>query len=159
MSFLKSILGGVREGDHMASINLTEAYLHTMIFPDHWRCLRFSYLGINYPYRALPFGLALAPSTFTKVLVVVATHLRTVPVRIQCYLDDILVQALSPRQTQSDTYLTISTFQAHGFSVNFEKSSLSPATRLLHLGAVIDAREGKVFLSLDRKDSLVQLMK
>ncbi|XP_013910451.1 PREDICTED: disco-interacting protein 2 homolog B-like [Thamnophis sirtalis] len=37
-----------------------------MITPEHRSFLRFSHEGIHYQYRALPFGLASAPRTFTK---------------------------------------------------------------------------------------------
>lgn len=159
MSPLNSILEGIWEGNHLASIDLMEAYLHIMILPEHWKFLRFSHGEIHCQYRALPFGLASAPRIFTKVLAVLAAHLRSVPVRIQCYLDNILIQAASPRQTQLDLPLTVRTLHDHGFSINFEKSHLVPTTRLLHLGAVIDTKEGKVYLSLDHRESLVHLIK
>ncbi|XP_013909106.1 PREDICTED: ubiquitin carboxyl-terminal hydrolase 7-like [Thamnophis sirtalis] len=153
MSSLKSILQGIRKGDFLASVDLTEAYLHIPILPAHRQFLRFSHKSRHYQYRALPFGLASAPRTFTKVL---AAHLRSVPVCLQCYLDDVLVQALP--QAVSDLWLTIWSLQGLGFSVNFAKSHLSPSTHILHLGTVIDSKSGVVSLSQERQDSLRRLV-
>lgn len=52
--------------------------------------------------------------------------------RLQCYLNDILIQALSPVRAKEELQTTIRALQDHGFSVNFEKSHLVPTTHLLH---------------------------
>ncbi|XP_058049789.1 uncharacterized protein LOC131203498 [Ahaetulla prasina] len=64
MHSLRSILTNVRKGDFLTSIDLTEAYLHVPINRKHRRFLRFFYDGKHLQYRALPFGLALAPRVF-----------------------------------------------------------------------------------------------
>lgn len=51
-----------------------------------------------------------------------------------------------------------STLRSHGFSVNLEKSHLTPTTRLLHQGAVIDYIEGRVYLSQEHQVSLVSVV-
>ncbi|XP_070805019.1 uncharacterized protein [Pituophis catenifer annectens] len=79
MCSLTSILQGIRPNDFLVSIDLMEAYLHIPILPKHRQYLRFSYAGKHFQYRALPFGLASAPRVFTKVLAVVAAHLRQQP--------------------------------------------------------------------------------
>lgn len=48
MHSLQTILGGVREGDFLMSIDLTEAYLHIPILPFHRQYLRFHYAGCHY---------------------------------------------------------------------------------------------------------------
>ncbi|XP_015682931.1 signal transducer and activator of transcription 5B-like, partial [Protobothrops mucrosquamatus] len=116
MQTLKSILASIRKGDFLSSSDLTEAYLHIPILQEHRRFLRFAYTHRHYQYRALPFGLSSAPRVFTKILAVLAAHLRMRPVRVQCYLDDILVQSRSFHSAQSDLEITIRTLQDHGFS-------------------------------------------
>lgn len=98
MHSLQTILGGIRHGDFLTSIDLTEAYLHIPILPQHRQFLHFSYLGHHFQYTALPFGLSLAPRVFTKVLAALIADLKEVPVRLQAYLDDILIQSSSPSQ-------------------------------------------------------------
>lgn len=154
MNSLRSISDGLCPGDFLASIDLSEAYLHITIWPAHWKYLRFSYMGRHLQYRALPFSLASAPRCFTKILVALIAHLRSIRVRLQAYLDDILIQAPSLQRAQDDLHLTLQALQALGLLVNFPKSQLTPETRLTHLGAIIDTRLGKVFLSQEKRDNL-----
>jgi hypothetical protein len=58
----------VQQHDWLASLDLTDAYLH---IPMHYlsrKLLRFSVEGKAYEFRVLPFGLTTAPYVFTKVL-------------------------------------------------------------------------------------------
>lgn len=61
METLKSILETIQKGDFLASLDLSEAYLHIPIRPNHRRFLRFVYAGAHYQYRPLPFGLKSLP--------------------------------------------------------------------------------------------------
>lgn len=81
----------------MASVDLTEAYLDVPIHPSHRQFLRFCYVGRHFQYAALQFGLALALQAFTKIMTALATYLRALPIRIQCYLDDLLIQVSWPQ--------------------------------------------------------------
>ena len=66
MLTLRQLLGAIRPGDWFTTIDLTDAYFHVAIHPDHRQFLRFAFEGIAYEYLVLPFGLSLAPRTFTK---------------------------------------------------------------------------------------------
>ncbi|XP_058020134.1 uncharacterized protein LOC131188700 isoform X1 [Ahaetulla prasina] len=100
----------------------------------------------------------LGPQGFTKILAALGALLRARPIRIQAYLDDILVQSVSHRQAIEDLRETILCLQTHGFSINMGKSHVIPTNRLLHLGAVIDTLKGQVFLSPDRLQSIKDLV-
>ncbi|XP_013929465.1 PREDICTED: uncharacterized protein LOC106555206 [Thamnophis sirtalis] len=154
MPSLLSILESIQPNDLLSSIDLTEAYLHIPILPDHRKFLRFSYEGKHFQYRALPFGLSSAPRVFTKILAALAAHLRSMPVRILCYLDDILLLSRSSHQALRNIQLTLQTLGDHSFLVNLKKSHLQPTTRLTHLGTVIDTSLEQVFLSPDRQVSI-----
>uniref|UniRef100_A0AAV2KJJ1 Reverse transcriptase domain-containing protein n=1 Tax=Knipowitschia caucasica TaxID=637954 RepID=A0AAV2KJJ1_KNICA len=52
----RQLLECVREGDWMTSIDLTDAYFHVPIVPEHRRFLRFAVGERNYEYCRLPFG-------------------------------------------------------------------------------------------------------
>ena len=47
-------------------IDLKDAYLHFPIHPSHLRFLAFRYKEVDYCFRALPFGLSMAPRVFYK---------------------------------------------------------------------------------------------
>uniref|UniRef100_A0A2H6NK21 ribonuclease H n=1 Tax=Micrurus carvalhoi TaxID=3147026 RepID=A0A2H6NK21_9SAUR len=117
MHTLQSILLSVREGDFLASIDLTEAYLHIPIRPLHFKFLRFCYEGRHFEYRAMPFGHSSAPRAFSKILAVLTAHIRQTPIRIQCYLDDILILSSSAQQARHNIRTTVQVLQAHGFFI------------------------------------------
>ncbi|KAL0152919.1 hypothetical protein M9458_051748 [Cirrhinus mrigala] len=64
----KRILSCIRHQVWFAAIDLKDAYFHVPILPRHRPFLRFAFEGRAYQYRVLPFGLALSPRVFTKVV-------------------------------------------------------------------------------------------
>lgn len=91
----------------MQSIDLKEAYLHVPIHLVHRQFLRFAFAGCHFQYKALPFGLLLAPQTFTKILATLEASLREWSVRLVCYLDDILILSSTTSQADQDRHLVI----------------------------------------------------
>ncbi len=95
MITLKQILAQIRPGDWFASVDLKDAYFHIQIAPHHRRFLRFAFENTAYQYSVLPFGLALAPRTFSKCVDAALSPLRASGMRILNYLDDWLILAQS----------------------------------------------------------------
>ncbi len=60
------VIRAVNRNDWFVTIDLTDAYYHIPIVAHHRRFLCFHVNGVTYQFRVLPFGLALAPRTFTK---------------------------------------------------------------------------------------------
>lgn len=69
---LKDLL---KPGDFLTKIDLKDAYLTVLIWPPHQRFLRFEWKNEVWEFLCLPFGLASAPRTFTKLLKPVVGHL------------------------------------------------------------------------------------
>ncbi len=78
----------VRPRDWFAAIDLKDAYFHVSILPRHRPFLRFAFEGRAYQYKVLPFGLALSPRVFTKVVEGALVPMREQGIRILNYLDD-----------------------------------------------------------------------
>lgn len=55
-------------GDWFATIDLKDAYFQIPIWQGHWRFLRFGFEGRIFEFRVLPFGISLAPHTFTRCM-------------------------------------------------------------------------------------------
>ncbi len=68
MLTMRTIMSQVQEGDWFVTIDLKDAYFHIQVVQRHRRFLRFVFGGKAYQYKVLPFGLALAPRTFTKCM-------------------------------------------------------------------------------------------
>ncbi|XP_059381433.1 uncharacterized protein LOC132116575, partial [Carassius carassius] len=93
MLTVKSILSQIQPNDWFVTIDLKDAYFHIQIIERHRKFLRFALEGKAYQYRVLPFGLALAPRTFSKCMDAALDPLRLRGVRVLNYLDDWLVLA------------------------------------------------------------------
>ncbi len=121
MITLKQILSQIRTEDWFCSLDLKDAYFHIQIAPHHRRFLRFAFEGVAYQYTVLPFGLSLAPRTFTKCMDAALSPLRQMGIRILNYLDDWLILAQSEVELLSHRTLILSHLECLGLRVNFAK--------------------------------------
>ena len=95
METIQSVLLSVRQGDWMASIDLKEAYLQVLVHPASRHFLRFVFRDKVYQFKALCFGLSMAPQVFTRVMAPVSAILHSMGIRMRRYFDDWLVQSSS----------------------------------------------------------------
>ncbi len=121
------------------SLDLKDAYFHIQVAPHLRRFLRFAFEGVAYQYKILPFGLSLAPLTFTRCMDVSLSPLRQMGIHIHNYLDDWLILAQSQAVLTSHKTLLLSHLDCLELRVNFAKRKLSPSQRVSFLGTVIDS--------------------
>ncbi len=139
MITLKQTLPQICPGDWFMSLDLKDAYFHIQVAPRHRQFLRFAFEGVAYQYKVLPFGLSLAPRTFTRCMDAALSPLRQMEIRILNYLDDWLILAQSQAVLASHKTLLLSHLDCLGLRVNFDKSILSPSQWVSFLGTVIDS--------------------
>ncbi len=135
----RRIIKCIQPQDWFAAIDLKDAYFHVSILLRHRPFLRFAFEGRAWQYRVLPFGLALSPRVFMKVVEGALTPLREVGVRILNYLDDWLILAQSREQLGDPRDLVLRHLSQLGLRVNWEKSKLSPVQRISFLGVELDS--------------------
>ncbi len=129
---LKQILSQIRTEDWFCSLDLKDAYFHIQLAPHHRRFLRFAFEGVAYQYTVLPFGLSLAPHTFTKCMDAALSPLRQMGIRILNYLDDWLILAQSEVELLSHRTLILSHLERLGLRVNFaKKCTVSQPTNIV----------------------------
>ncbi|XP_041477327.1 uncharacterized protein LOC121425366 [Lytechinus variegatus] len=157
METLASILPSLKALDWAASLDLRDAYFHIPIHPASRDLLGFRFKETAYRYRAMPFGLRLAPRVFTRVVTAVAAHLRKQGLRLFVYLDDWLLVADSEAKLLSHLSLLLRVTQKLGFIVNWEKSDLLPSRSPTYLGAVLDLPNQIARPSPDRVQAIVSL--
>ncbi len=162
MITLKQILPQICPGDWFMSLDLKDAYFHIQVAPYHRQFLIFAFEGVAYQYKVLPFGLSMAPRTFTddawsfvtRCMDAALSPLRQMGIRILNYLDDWLIQAQSQAVLTSHKTLLLSHLDCLGLRVNFAKSILSPSQRVSFLGTVIDcADDSNCFSGASRDNS------
>ena len=148
MLSLSHLLLSVRRGDWFTTVDLRDAYFHIPIHREHRKYLRFHFQGKAYEHKVLPFGLLLAPRTFTKCMDAALAPLRRQGVRIASYLDDWLICAPSERQVRRDTEVVLAHLRRLG--LNREKSCLIPSRTVTYLGLVLDSNVMRASLTPKR---------
>jgi len=104
INILQDIL---KKGDWMGKIDLKDAYLTVPISPQDQKFLRFRWREQAYQCTALPFGLAMAPRVFSKIMRPWVTLMREKGVRMIQYLDDILIMASTKEQFRAHMKLVM----------------------------------------------------
>ena len=146
----RKILAQVRHGDWFMSIDLKDAYFQIQIASHHRRFLRFAFEGQAYQYTVLPFGLSLAPRTFTKCMDAALAPLRLRGMRVMNYLDDWLILARSRSELIEHRAALLEHLEKLGLTVNWAKSSLFPSQKISFLGTVLDSLSMTARLSPER---------
>ena len=144
------ILAHIRREDWFMSIDLKDAYFQIQIASHHRRFLRFAFEGQTYQYTVLPFGLSLAPRTFTKCMDAALAPLRLRGMRVLNYLDDWLILAQSRSQLIEHRAILLDHLENLGITVNWAKSSLNPSQTIPFLGIVLDSQSMTARLSPQR---------
>ncbi len=146
----RSFRESLRPGDWVTSLDLTDAYFHVLIHPRDRKWLRFRWEDRVFQFRALPFGLALSPWVFTKVVRDVCAQVHRLGIRMRAYLDDWAIQAQSEVLARRHTDNVLRITEALGFNVNLSKSDLVPSQEFRYLGLQFNTREWTVRPSPDR---------
>ncbi|KAI2668545.1 Gag-Pro-Pol polyprotein [Labeo rohita] len=144
-------------GDWFLSLDLKDAYFHIQIAPHHRRFLRFAFEGVAYQYTVLPFGLSLAPRTFTKCMDAALVPLRQKGIRVLNYLDDWLILAQSEAVLISHRALLLSHLECLGLRVNLTKSTLHRSRQISFLGAIFDSTQLRAMVVPERALTIRQL--
>ena len=132
--------------DFMASIDLQNAFHSISLHPDSKKFVAIEFEGSLFEFNVIPFGLTSAPSIFTKLLRPVISHLRSSGIKISSYLDDIFICGKSLSKVKSDVDVTIKLLLSLGFSINWNKSVLTPSQTLFHLGFIWDSTSSTISL-------------
>ncbi len=139
MLTMRTIMSQVQEGDWFVTIDLKDAYFHIQVVHRHRTFLRFAFGGKAYQYKVLPFGLALAPRTFTKCMDAALAPLRLQGIRVLNYLDDWLILAHSRELVSRHRDIVLGHIHSLGLRMNAKKSVLLPSQRTVFLGVRLDS--------------------
>lgn len=146
---------------YMVCVDLKDAYYHIPIHPDFQKYLRVAVkMGertLHFQYKALPFGIKIAPRIFTKIVSEMTAHLRESEGIIVPYLDDFLLVGESIQGVQKQLKRTLDVMKNLGWIVNREKSSLIPSKRQKFLGIILDSEVQKSFLPVEKVKVLQDL--
>ena len=114
----------------MATIDLEDAYWHIFISPRYRNYLAFTVERKTFRFKAMPFGLNIAPRIFTKIVGVIIRHLRLAGIQVFAYLDDWFIWAATPNACVLALQHIRRVLKARGFIINLKKSHMIPTQSL-----------------------------
>ena len=132
--------------DWLGKIDLKDAYFVIPIWKNHRKYLRLLWKNTLLEFACLPFGLAVAPRLFTKVMKPVVALLRRAGIRLIIYLDDLLFMNQSQVGLEQDMVTARYLLENLGFVVNFEKSCFVATQQLEFLGFLVNSRDMTLLL-------------
>lgn len=145
----------IRTDDKFVTTDIKDGFFHITVASEFRDFLGFKWNGIFYRWTVLPFGLSCSPYYFNKVLRPVVAYLRSLSIRVSLFVDDFLLADSASKITDSADQL-LSTLSDLGFTINFEKSSLSPSSNILYLGYLISCNGNSVYVHV-QKSRVVKL--
>ena len=113
-------------GAWTVSLDLKDGFWHVLIARAFRPYLGFRYRGQNWRFRAMPFGLNLAPKVFSKLIAFTVRCMTKKGIWCLPYLDDLLIIARSKEECLQKLQKAIEVLQRLGWIINMEKSRLEP---------------------------------
>ena len=141
----RSIRACILPGMLTTKLDLSDAYFHIPISLASRKFLRFVWNNKVYQFRAVPFGLAVAPQVFTLVFQTVIAHLHTLSIQAHSYLDDSLLKEFDSEILSRHTFLFIRLLLDLGFLISWKKSQILPSQDFLFLGEHYRTDLGLIF--------------
>ena len=137
----------------MFTVDLQDGYYHVNM--SH---RAIPYMGLQwedqfYAYVVLPFGLAISPLVFCKIIRAIIIHLRKKGHRILAYLDDFI--GLTQKGSLRTRTALLKLLRRLGFHISIEKSSLNLEMQKEFLGLLLDSQNRPMFLVPPKKKQMV----
>lgn len=146
MEGINTLRDVLQKGDWMGKLDLSDAYLTVPIHIDDRKYLKFQWKNRYYQFKSLPFGLATAPRTFTKLMKPIVSEMRNMGVRLIVYLDDILILAQSPELLKTHMEMMAQRLESLGFKLNNGKCEWEPSQLVEFLGFLVNSLSMRISL-------------
>ncbi|XP_077143343.1 uncharacterized protein LOC143806556 [Ranitomeya variabilis] len=159
MESIRSAIKNLFPNCYMVVLDLKDAYYHLPIHQLHQQFLRVAVVidgqVCHLQYRAMPFGLSMAPRVFTKLLSEVMSFLRVRDTLVIPYLDDLLIVGRDSLQCEKRLGEVVFSLQKLGWIINWEKSRLQPVTCQKFLGLLLDSVDQICRLPDEKKTTII----
>ena len=143
----------------LASLDLQDAYFHVPIRRSLHKYLAFVYAGDLYFFKALPFGLNVAPYIFTRLMRYPLGLLHNQGVQVAAYLDDWVVWGKTKEETHQAYLLTANIVTKLGFLINVKKSNPEPTTDSEWLGVRWLSAQGRWGIPQEKQEKCLDVIR
>ena len=125
---------------------------------ENLKYLGFTVDGEVFQFRSLPFGIATALLVFTKLMEIVAAHIRKQGPRLIQYFDDWLNHRRSREELLVDLQIAWRSIVHLGLNPNTEKSELIKSQDFVYIGTNFCTDLGIVKVPEDRVNNIICLL-
>ena len=122
------------------SLDLRDGYWHVAVTRRKRPYLGFMYRGQKWQFRAMPFGLNIAPRIFSKLIAHVVKIMAKEGIWCLPYLDDLLILARTRKECLDHLNKAMEILNAYGWIINQEKSRTLPKQVFEWLGVNFDLK-------------------
>jgi hypothetical protein len=144
LDHLPTIFPYLSKGSWAAKIDLKDAYFHLAIHESLRPYLHLKVGEDVWEFQAACFGLNILPQKFMLLMKVLEKQWRSKGILCFVYLDDILLLGNTKHQVQKDLQIMVDTLLEAGFKINQKKSVLEPTQTVVHLGFVLNLKDGRL---------------
>jgi hypothetical protein len=151
--------------DLQITYDLTSAYYHIKIHPDHQKLLGAAFENsdgklVYVYYTCLPFGIASAVHAITKIWKPITRYLNKNAIRNTIYIDDGRILAQSPEEAERQRIFTYDVIKKAGWAIEKEKSDkpFEASTTKKYLGFIIDTKAMKVESSTQKLERVEKMV-
>ena len=142
------------KGFWTVSLDAKDGFWHLPVSRRKRPFLGFRYRGKLYQFRALPFGLNVAPRLFTKVMAHMVKVMAAEGIFVLIYLDDLLIVAPTRELCLAHMYKALSILESFGWIINENKSRKLPAQIFEWLGVHFNLQTHTVCPTESNMDAL-----
>lgn len=99
----------------------------------------FEWGGRIYRWNVLPFGISIAPRSFSKIMKLLVSKWREEGIRCSSYIDDMVFFFESEERALEGRARILRDLERFGLAINADKAHLMPSTCVTYLGYELDS--------------------
>ena len=154
----------IRENDWQTKCDMDSGYWQLGLNKKYRKYVGLHYVNddgsiLFWVYNTLFLGVKSAVYIFTKMMAPLRTHLRSVGIRSNFYIDDVKILGDSERSCKENTQYFWTVCENSGWIINIPKSADPPTQSMEFLGLINCSRTMKFFVPEEKKEKIQQIIK
>ena len=159
MLTMKEVRLLLQKGFWTVALDLKDGFWHLPVSRRKRPFLGFCYRGQLWQFRAMPFGLNVAPRLFTKVMAHMIKIMAAEGIFVLIYLDDLLIVAPTRDLCLAHMNKALAILESFGWIINDKKSRKQPAQVFDWLGVHLDLRNHTICSTVSNMEDLHHRLK
>ena len=134
---IDDVVEAVRSDDLLVTFDIKDGFFNIPLKKEDSKYFAFQWKNNFYCWNVLCFGWSLSPYYFCKIVREYVGYLRSKDIRIVSYVDDFIL-ADKVDKIDSQKQFALSELKKFGFTLNEQKSNLTPSNKYKFIGFIIE---------------------